>query len=262
MVSPRLADVMQLLARRADLLGCLREGVQDKRELEETLGVSRSTLNRALNDLEENHLVVEQVDGYTVTPGGDVACRITQTWKPFSEALPVLAHLALDARLEPALFRGATVARADQPNPEAPIDHLETIVRAGSRVKGMSPVVLSRYVQLFYTQLVEQDVVVDVVLSEACFEYLLAEHYDEMSAAVGTDHCTFWQTGDTLPFGLAIVDDEHVWLGIHDEEGNVKGTIANSSDDAAEWALGVFRRFREDGQRVLVDGPLNNYSRN
>lgn len=261
MASSQLTDVLHLLARRADLLECLRDGIQDKRELEETLGVSRSTLNRALNDLEENHLAIEQVDAYTVTPGGNVACQIAQACKPLTKALPVLTHLPPDVLLEPALFRDATVIKADQPNPEAPIDHLENLVSAGTHVKGMSPVAFSRYVRFFYGQIVEQNVCADIVIDEGCFEYLWANHHEKMQAILEIEHCTFWQMDDEVPFGLAIVDDEQVWLGIHDEKGRVEGAIVNDSNAAVEWALDVYDQYCERSEQVFFRGPTRQINR-
>lgn len=252
MTDPQLTDVLHLLARRADLLEYLRADIHDKRKLEETLGVSRSTLNRALKDLEENHLVEEQIDGYEVTPGGNTAYQIAQVCKPLTEALPVLTYLPSDAPLDPALFRGSTVVKADQSNPEAPIDHLADLVRTGTHVKGISPVAFSRCVRLFYTQIIEQNIIADIVLGERCFEYLWAKHSEKMQTVLGTEHCTFWGLEGEPPFGLALVDDEQVWVGIHDDKGSIEGAIMNRSDAAVAWALDIYHQYQGWGEQVLL----------
>lgn len=245
------ADLLHVLAKRGELLDCLWDGIEEKRELEERLEWSRSTLNRALNDLEETHLVVERPDGYAVTPAGEVARELyTQSYEPFAEILPVLAHLSLGDPLDPMFVYGGRVTRADHPNPEAPIDQLRDLVSDRSEIVGMSPIGLVHHLDFFRIQNADDEPVVEFVVDEECLNHLWETYSGEMRTAVAAERCTFRKVEEMPPFSLIIVDDATAWLGIHDAAGAVKGAIVNDSDVAVEWARNVYRQYRDRSERV------------
>lgn len=245
-------DLLHVLARRGDLLDCLWEGVQEKRELEVRLGQSRSTLNRGLNDLEENHLVAEQPDGYAVTPAGEIARQLyVQLCRPFAETLPVLAYLSPEDPLDPAFVRGADVTRATPPNPDAPLDRLRDLVGDCQKIEGMSPIGLARHLDFFGIRNAEEGSPAEFVFDEECLDHLWDACPDEMRTAVESDRCTLLEADDAPPFSLVVVDEATAWLGIHDAEGAVKGAIVNDSDDAVDWARDAYQRYREHSERVV-----------
>lgn len=251
MTGSESADLLQVLARRGKLLDCLWNGIKEKRQLEERLEQSRSTLNRALNDLEENHLVVERTDGYEVTPAGEVARQLyTWAYEPFAEALPVLAHLSLEDPLDPKFVYGGRVTRAEHPNPGEPIDQLRDLVGDCRQIKGMSPIGLIRHLDFFQVQNVDDSSVAEFVFDEKCLGYLWDTHSEKMQTAVTAEHCMLWMSDETPPFSLLIIDDAIAWLGIHDAEGVVKGAIVNDSNVAVDWARNIYRRYRSQSERV------------
>lgn len=114
----------------------------------------------------------------------------------------------------------------------------------------MSPIGLIRYLDFFQVQSAVDGSVAEFVFDEECLEYLWNTYPTEMRTAVETEHCTFWKSSETPPFSLIIVDDATVWLGIHDDEGVVKGAIVNDSNDAVDWARDTYHRYHDRSNRV------------
>lgn len=245
------ASLLQVLARRGELLDYLWDGFEEKRELEERLGQSRSTLNRGLNDLEEHHLIVEQPDGFAVTPAGEVAHHLyTRIYEPFAQALPVLAHLSSEHPLDPMFVYGGSVIRAEHPNPDAPVDQLRDLVAGCSQVEGMSPIGLVRHLDFFQFQTTEDDPVAEFVFGEECLQYLRSTYSKKMRTATAEERCIFWKSSKIPPFSLLVVDDATAWLGVHDDEGTVKGAIVNNSSAAVDWARNVYHQYRNKSERI------------
>jgi predicted transcriptional regulator len=67
------ADVRQLLSQRADALSRLLDADRTKNELTEELDVSRSTVDRAVRELESNGLVRREGGTVTATLSGRLA---------------------------------------------------------------------------------------------------------------------------------------------------------------------------------------------
>lgn len=251
MGSAKSANLLEILARRGELLNCLWDGIEDKRKLEERLGQSRSTLNRGLNDLKENHLIVERPDCYAVTPAGEVARHLyARIYEPFAEALPLLSYLSLKDSVDPMFVYSGYVIRAEHPNPDAPIDQLRDLITDGSRVKAMSPIGLIRHLDFFQGQNVEDGSVAEFVFDEECLQYLQNTYSEKMQTAIADERCTFWKSGEIPPFSLFIIDDATAWLGIHDAEETVKGAIVNDSNIAIDWACNVYRQYRRQSEQV------------
>ena len=74
-----LADVLR---KRAPLLETLADGPLTQRDVRDELGVSRSTVYKALRELESAGLVVGRPEGYALTGLGRLAWRRRDcTWR-------------------------------------------------------------------------------------------------------------------------------------------------------------------------------------
>lgn len=233
-------DVLRILANRAPLLAALQRGVQDKRVLEEDAGLSRSALNRALNDLEEYGLVEETADGYEVTAGGEAAIHVyDEHWEPFADVLPHLEHLE-DAAIDPDLLAGARVVEMTRAHPDRPLGRFEAAIDGAAQVRVALAVGQRRYVEALSAR-VGDGCEGELLLADRCFERLQSTGPASLTAidGCGIDVRT---VSERPPFSLAVVDDSHLWLGIHDDQGTIKCALAN---EAAAAVARARRRYDE-----------------
>lgn len=234
--------LLEAIAGRAGLIECLDEGVTDKREIEERLDKSRSTINRWLSDLREADVITSEAEGHELTVVGKLAYQeYVQFEERFSDifnAKPLLVYLPTYVDFDIRILEGAEVLISDEIAPQEPILRLEDMVRKAETrtLQGVSPVVLPRFVEFFHDQIVAEGLEAEFVLETQVMEYLLSAYYDEVTDVMDSERGIFTRVeGQGLPYGLAVVDDEGVWVGIYEPGGGIRGAIINKSHAAIQW---------------------------
>ncbi|MFB6270686.1 MAG: helix-turn-helix transcriptional regulator [Halobacterium sp.] len=243
------ADVLEELARRSELLRALRAGPQPKRDLVESLSLSRSTVDRAVRDLESRGFV-ERDDGVTLTLHGrlvlDAYDEFTDTLSAVDDAQVVLDPLPADATIDPVLLRGASVVGPDPVSPQRPFVAYQEHLRDAVGVRGFAPAVLEDNVPLFRERIVADGLDVDLTVSPDALDELLSAYADSIDEALASGHLTLRRATETLEYALMLVDQpEHtvVCALFYDERGLV-GSLHNDAPDAVRWAEQVYERVR------------------
>lgn len=252
-ISPSL---LETVARRACVIEHLLEDHTDKRELEATLDVSRTTVDRAVSGLSDAECIGYQDGKWKVTLLGQLAYeeyeQLTVRYRALIAAQPLLLQLPLETPLDIRLLTDAEVLLAEPPAPHTPITKLENLLQRCEQIRGFSSVVLPRYIPLFYDHIIEQEADTGLILDNDLVEYLWTNYPDKMGAVLETDHGMMWRLDQKLPFGLILIDEEIVWFAVYDEDGGLKGSIVNDSNDAVAWATEMFHSYRQQAKQVLV----------
>jgi len=141
---------------------------------------------------------------------------------------------------------------AEPPAPHAPITQLEDLLQHSDQIKGLSSIVLPRYVPLFHHHIVERETDTDLLLNVELIEYLWQNYPDEMDAVFESDDEIIRQLDQKPPFGLVLIDEEVVWFAVYDEGGGLKGAIVNDSETAVTWAAEIFRSYHQQAEQVLI----------
>jgi predicted transcriptional regulator len=248
---------MDAIAGRVELLECLSEGLTDKRDIEDRLGKHRSTIKRWLDDLQDADIIASEAEGYQITAVGELAYREYRQFEGRFSTLvnvrPLLAFLPADVELGFRLLEGAEVLLSDEIAPHEPIHRLEDMVRKSKTrvVEGTSPVVLPRYVDFFHQQIMTKNLEAEFVLESTVFEYLLTAYHDEVTDIMDSGRGRFWSLSDRgLPYAMAVVEDEGVWVGVHGPQGGIRGAIINVSEDAIEWGRDQYNSILERAEAV------------
>jgi len=248
---PQNADIV---AKRRDVLTALSTP-KTKPEIVESLSISRSTVDRAIDELSGHGLVDRNGSEYVTTYAGREAVAAYEGFLDRASALeqaqPVLDALAPDADVPPAVLEGATV---DQPSPEVPESPIEqTIERitGASSLRGVSPVLLSRYVDLC-TALAAQRADVELLLTEEVLDRLPETYPDGFEALAASDHVRIFLITEGPPYSLwrAEQSDGPVSGFVVYGENGVAGTISNDTDAMNEWVSEEYERLKQDAQRL------------
>lgn len=250
------ADAIEVLAQRAELLRALRDGPRTKRELVESWSVSRSTVDRAVRNLESWEFV-ERADGVALTLRGRLALEayeeLADTVAAVDAAGVVLDPLPADATIDRSLLCGATVVGPDPVSPQRPFVSYQELVEDATAVRGYAPAVLEDNVPVFRDRIVEDGLTVDLTLSPDALDELVSAHADTVDEVLATDHVTFRRATTTLEYALMLVEQggRTVVCALFYGDRGLVGTLHNDSSDAVQWAEGVYERIREDAE------PLN-----
>lgn len=252
------SGVLEAVQRRGDILVQLLSGEHSPTALDHHLDHSRRTIGRALDEFEAEGAVVREDDSNCVELthyGRKLAwarCEFVTHVGDIADASPILRRLPEEAPLDCAMMEDATINVEPEAAPESAWEPVDRAVNAGDDVKGVAPRVTRSYVSTFYEQIVENDTAVELVLPSKVFASIIKSYDREWQAAITADNCWFGSYDSVPPFGMLIVDESEVWIGVYRSDGSaLAGTVFNDSPDAVERALEIYNHCRENATHVL-----------
>jgi tetratricopeptide (TPR) repeat protein len=250
-------ELLKLVGRRSELLELLVEAPHGQGELEAALEESRSTVDRALRELEEAGLV-RWVDGsYHATLAGRLQLQHYREFVGRSSdllaAMSFLEALPPGTPIGPPLVRGCSVAEPRDRGPEELTPRLERILAAGDRAvlavsADMSPGSLRKLVR----RANDRGVTMETFLAPGLVDRLETE-FPELLAGLAADGGTVLEA-PTLTFGLLVVPGAHeVAVGADAADGRNLGMLHNDTDAALAWATDLVEDLRDRATDVTAD---------
>lgn len=239
-------EVVTVINRRSDVLGALDEP-REKRELVGDLDVSRSTLDRAIRELETLGLVARG-DAYRLTQTGRLVRELFDGFLGNVEdvvaAEEVLRQLPPEVPMSPALLRGATVRVAGPPSPVQALEPVDELVGACTRVRGLS-VAATRPEAVVekLEQRVERGASFEWVLTAEMAAYLREKFPARIGQLRETGRFDLYRIDDA-PYGLGLVtvdDRKHTYVTVYDDDHTLRGAIVNDGLEAYGWAEHVYQ---------------------
>ncbi|WP_435153755.1 helix-turn-helix transcriptional regulator [Haladaptatus sp. DFWS20] len=249
-------ELITTVAKRAEFLSALSSGPVRKRNLRDELNLSRSTVYKAVRELQEYDLVDRTENGLTLTLAGRI---LEAEYNSFHDHVAdvcrtrhLLSILPTDCEIPIDLIEEAEVVLAERHAPNHPVQSFEKMVLEAEYVRGLSPVALPQYVDLFYERSVSEGMDADLVLERPVVEYLVTDYSDQLQEALEAGGLSVWETEVTLPFGLIVVEGTHDSVGVvvYDKRGELRGLITNNTPQAVAWGRETFERCRDDATLV------------
>ncbi|NHN46442.1 GntR family transcriptional regulator [Halostella sp. JP-L12] len=246
--------LMDTVFKRVEFLESLKDDPAEKRDLVDRIGVSRSTVNRAIRDLEQCGLVGYRDGGYQLTVSGhllyDQYSRYQTAVRAIVDANSLLQFIPAAAPLSVDFLRGADVVTAENPASHIPATTLTDAIRGADRIRGISRTHAAAKTDDALHNVITNGGTVEIVFREEVYEHILSA-YDWVADRVESGDYRPYVTDD-LPYGLAIADhgDETVACLIVYDDTSVMGVIVNDTDAAIEWATATVEAFREKARRV------------
>jgi|GEM_PF-376806 len=259
----------EVLLKRHDILERLCRSPAHVRDLVEEMDHSRSTINRALTELEELGFVERGDRGIEATTAGRLAADRLRTF--FGElddifaAERVLDHLPSETLVSTEFVAGSEPILATGPAPYQPLERVHDALGAAEGYRALVPVISdSRYVRLLYEHVLTQGNPAELVVTPAVFETLREEFPRQTAVMAESDDFSVF-VGSLPAFGLGLCESGSrgsepattAHVVVPNESGSVHGLLVNDSDDAVAWASEQFLRAREQGvdrtDELIVD---------
>lgn len=243
-------ELQKALFNRHDVLAVLAEQPRTKPELVSAVDSSRSTIDRAVAELEGVDCI-ERVDGaYRPTLLGRISLSeyrdYAATMDDAYDARSLLGSLPSDASLSADFLRDATVRTA---NPSAPESALEPAIErldGANRLSALAPVTLSLYVNLIEAYAGPRGLDVELVVPQETLDSLLGFSRDRFEELRSTTEFSLHVTDESLPYALWVVEDDDgdvAGLTVY-ENGGVRGLVMNDSPEAVAWARDEYESYR------------------
>ncbi|MFC7045233.1 helix-turn-helix transcriptional regulator [Halobacteriaceae archaeon GCM10025711] len=240
MTEPANVALVQSIANRSDLLRALRDGPVERRPLGDALGVSRSTVDRAVRNLSDHGLVAQTDAGLRLTLRGrlslDAYDAFVETAAGLSRARPLLAPLSDSVTLEPPLFRDARLVDAHE---DDPVGTLRSAMERADRVWLVTPIVLDDFVDACRSAVVDGGLDLDLVCTSTALDSLVTDHRDAVLSAMDTGRLRLHRTGRDFECGLFVVDaddDTAAYAIVFDGDDGVRAVVASDDEQAGAWA--------------------------
>ena len=246
MVAADPSRVIEVLARREDLLSTLEEQPMEKRRLVDTLAVSRSTVDRAVRRLESVGMVRRDSGVVRLTLAGRLALARYESYREslagLGNAWPFLGPVPPDADLSLDLFGEATTVPAERYAPHQPVQVLKTMLRGADRIRGVVTAVLPEYVDLYHRLIVEEATTVELVVATPVLSELVQNFASELRACLETGRLQIREVTESPPFSTVIATDQEpeIAVVVYGDRGTT-GLIRNDTEAAIEWGRSWIR---------------------
>lgn len=248
--------LLKRLSQRTQLVKQIREGGVDKRALTERLDVSRATIDRAVRELESAGVIERTGEGYALTLVGELAYaefrRLLDRFETIARARELLLLLPREFEIDPAVLDDAEIVLAEQPLPHEPLERFEELIEECDRATVYSPIGFPTSIAAVHHQITGTETELELLLDERLVERLWTDYEEGLRNVLGAENATLRQLPPErgLDVMLASFDDRVVWIGVYDDDGDVRGAITLESDRALEWARDRLDRCREAGRKI------------
>jgi len=258
---PTGEGILEVLRRRETVLAALVGEHRGKRALVDALPVSRSTVDRAVREL-ETHDLVERVDGeYRATLTGELLLSARREYVErvagTGRVGDLLAHLPTNVDLPVNAVASADVYRPEGPEPHRPGEFLRGLVRRAVRHRGLLvEQATPNAPDLIRDRVCSGDLDVEYLISPAMREYLWTERPALVREMVHEGGTTFHETAG-LPFDyglLTTAETTYFIVVVHDDHGSLQGVVCNDAPAAVGWGRTTYDRHRADARQVDPPG--------
>ncbi|MFC4359790.1 helix-turn-helix transcriptional regulator [Halobium salinum] len=252
----REREIVATVFDRSELIDRLLDGPKEKRELVEELPVSRSTVNRAIRELETLELVERVDEGYRVTD----LCRSTTTRLSalvdsvgYEMRLQKFRKWVPDGTLEFDLADAddATVLLPEPGNPYGMVNrHVERLREAPSH-RSVLPLTGLHGYEAVHDRVVEAGVETTVVAAPSVVDVLVTDPEFEplTDALTETDRFRLFETEEPVPYFVGVYGDV-VQFGV-DDDGDPRALYETTDTTVREWANRRIDDYVERAERVL-----------
>lgn len=249
-------DVTNVLSHRSPVLEALLDGPKTTRDLVAHLDTPRSTVRRAVRELEDADLAERTANGYRATLTGRLALGAHETYlaavETYKSARAVLVSLPRDAPIELSIIRGATVHAAESHAPVEPVRHAMKTLDGATVVRGILPVVLPLHLRKIRMQVATGDLGGELVVSPDVADTLASRYPDVFGSLLSCETFTLLEATTELPFELVVAegDDARRVVVVSYGRHGPAGVILNDRDRAVTWAESTYEHFSRNATPI------------
>lgn len=256
-MDPDIDAVLDLVAKRHDVLRLLDGERVPKRRIVDDLEYSRSTVNRAVAVLADAGLVDDAPRGpRTTAVGSMLLARYDEYVASATDVLrgrAVLASLPPETDLDPIVLADAEVRTPDGSSPYEVIPAVEGLFgRAAGPVRVYVPTFTNpRGIDLARELAAVVDL--EIVFDAGLLEELRADIPDDMAELFDLERFTGYETSTGPAYTVIVVTTESGPEGgvvIHTEARELAGCVVTGDPDAVRWLEARFSEIRADSERV------------
>ena len=246
-------ELIATATQRSDLLGRLLDSPLDKRGLADELDVSRSTIDRAIRELETAGLIAYADGRFGLTPLGQTTTvglfefvddiHLQQRLEPFLQWIPD-GSIDFDLRL----LADAKLLLPEPGDPWAMVNHHVDTIRETADNRSLLPVTGLHGFEVLHRKITAGDAKAAFVVEPKIAETFRSNPsytplYRELC---DTDQFEVRIYDDEIPYYLGVLD-ETVQIGV-DEDGEPRAMVETENEAVVDWAVGVYEDYKRSSE--------------
>lgn len=250
-------ELAAVLRRRWKVLQALRETPRSKPELIEECDISRSTVDRAIEEIADQSICERDYDvGYRLTPNGkclvDWSDVVRRSFAGIEAATYAGIQFQIDEPEDGILFLDADVVTGEAHAPDRPLRLVCEHLRTTPRLRGFTPVVVDEYVSICSERIEEGSLGLDLVIDSNVRRYLSEAYTRRFERARSSELARFRETPIDESVGLAIYgeDNDLVVNLLSYGDAGLEGVLETEARLAVSWAERRFEDLRQDAAPV------------
>lgn len=236
-------DHVETIHDRFRYLEVLAEGQLHKPELVDRLNVSRSTVDRAIRELENAGFVEKGKGGYTATLTGRIAYERHRTYRREVDALVdaqrVLDPLPAAVEFDVDAITGAESILGTEQTPYQPREAMADTIRDAETYRAVLPTLPDpKHLRQLYEHVVTQGNPAELILPRELLDPLREELPVRLPVMADSDGFSLF-VGDVPEFGVMRTGagaESTVSTLVFTSGGNLHGLMRNRSPEAVAWA--------------------------
>lgn len=246
---------------RFEVLTALAEAPRTRNDLKERADVSRITVRRLVEDLEERGWLTHDDGQYEATPQGRVVAaefgRLyanMSTATELEDALPWLPLAEFDFDL--VHLRDADVLlTASWPDHASSVSHACDLVRGVDRIRGSAIGWTPAVVDVIREQVVAGETHMEVVVGDAALGMMRAEDTlrDRFRDILAAETADLYRYTGEAPLHMVMQMDETVSICGHVDDGPPPGTLETTNEVVRSWADRYYETVSGDARRLAVE---------
>lgn len=252
-----ILEFVDCLTKRIDFLECLEDAPKDKRTLVDELEYSRSTVNRAIWELEDLALVTYRDGQYHLTVSGQLLLTESRRYddriRSIVVAQDLLNTLPPGCDCDASIVQGADCIVAPDGAPHLPGKRVAELVKEADYCRALSRAhSYAKAADVIHDQIVNEGMEAEVVVQEE----VLAHLDDRAQTWIEMGRCEIFAI-DSVPFGLFILSGSRGTTGcllVYTSANDLRGALINESEAAIEWAEDTFETHKQ--RATAVAGEL------
>lgn len=252
-------DFLLEIVRLAPMLATLREESMTPRDLEQRLGISKSTSHRNASSLADRGLLRKSHGEHTLTEFGRAVAEVVGVFETDMRTTVGLAPVfeAVSGTDPPCpidVFADATVTTADHGDPFGPLARFVSLVRETDSLRMIdSYAIAPTYIDEIHGRVLDGLRTVVIERPEVAEDVM--EHYPRKCVQLCASEYLTMKLYDDLPFGLVILD-HRIGIGVRDAETGIpRAFVDTDASEARVWAETLFESYQREATRLERFNP-------
>lgn len=250
-----VSEVISILQQRTTLLDAVHATPKDKRTLVADLNCSRSTVDRAVRELEALGLLTYGDGGYESTVCGQLAA---EEYRQFEQRIEILLELQpflqwmslteFDLQLE--WLADADLLLPKPNDPYAMIHRHVTLLQGATHIECMLPLTGLQASEAVYESVVEKGARCETVVEPGVAETFQQPEYAELiEELMATGRSPIFVCDKPIPYFVGVFDEEVVQIGV-DEDGEPRAILETESEEVCAWAQQKIEEYKQQSTKL------------